>query len=60
MAHKPYLLPRICVNVKQLEGLYLVVSQYLNMGHYTIELSPHNQYMKIIITKFGKLKYNIS
>ena len=41
----------------------LEVSQYateldINMGYYTIRISPASQYMTMIITKFVKSRYN--
>ena len=44
--------------MKQLEGLQYATSLYLNMGYYTIRLSPTRQEMKTIVTKFGKFRYN--
>ena len=31
---------------------------YLNMGYYTIQISPKSKYMTIIVTKSGKFRYN--
>ena len=31
---------------------------YINMGYYNIRLLPENQDMTIIVTEFGKVRYN--
>ena len=44
--------------MQQLEGYQNATSLYLNMGYYTIRLSPTIQDMMTIVTEFGKFKYN--
>ena len=59
LVRNPYPLTRICETMQQLEGFQYVTALYLNVGYYTIRLSPASQYMTTIVTKFGKLKYNL-
>ena len=44
--------------MKQLECLQYATALDLNMGYYTISLSPDIQDMMTIVTEFGKCKYN--
>ena len=44
--------------MQQLEGFQYLNALDLNMGYYTIRLSPPNQDMKAVVTEFGKLRYN--
>ena len=39
-----------------MEGFQYVKSLYLNMGYYTIIISPMNQEMITIVTKFRKFR----
>ena len=50
-----YPLPRIGETIKQLEGFQYATALYLNMGYYTIRLSPASQDMTKTVTNFGKL-----
>ena len=58
LVRKPYPLPRICETIQQLEGFQYATALYLNMGYFTIRLSPDSQDMKMIVTKFSKFGYN--
>ena len=42
----------------QLGGLQYVKALDLNMGYYTIRISPASQDMTMIVTEFGKFWYN--
>ena len=53
-----YPLTRIGKTIQQLGGLQYATELYLNIGYYTIRISPTSQYMTTIVTKFGKLRYN--
>ena len=44
--------------MQQLEGLEYTTELYLNMGYYTIRVSPAIQDMKTINNEFGKFRYN--
>ena len=55
---KPYPLPRLDKNMKQLEGLQYEKVLYLNMGYYTIRLFHASQDMTMIVTELGKFRYN--
>ena len=44
--------------MEKLEGFQYATALDLNMGYYTIRLSPTSQYMTTIVTEFGKLRYN--
>ena len=44
--------------MQKLEGFHYVASLDLNMGYYTIRLSPTSQDMTTIVTEFGKFRYN--
>ena len=44
--------------MQQLEGFQYTTALDLNIGYYTIRLSPASQYMTTIVTEFGKFKYN--
>ena len=54
----PYPLPRIGETMQQLEGFQYKTALDINMGYYTIRLSPASQDMTTIVTEFGKFKYN--
>ena len=58
LIQKPYPLPRIGETMQQLEGFQYAAALYLNMGYYTIIISPTSQYMTTIVTEFGKFRYN--
>ena len=53
-----YPLTRIGKTIKQLGGSHYTTTLYLNMGNYTISISPASQDMTTIVTEFGKLRYN--
>ena len=55
---KPYILPRIGKTVQNLERLQYVTLLDLNMGYYTIRLSPAIQDRTTIVTGFSKFRYN--
>ena len=44
--------------MQQLEVLYYSNALDVNMGYYTISLSPANHYMTVIVTEFCKFGYN--
>ena len=44
--------------MKQLEGFYRKKSLYINMGYCTIRIYLASQDMTMIVTKFGKFRYN--
>ena len=54
----PNLLTIIIKTMQQLEGLQFATRLDINMGYYTTKLSTANQKMTIIVTKFGKSRYN--
>ena len=58
MARKPHPLPRIGETIQQLEGFQYTTALDLNMGYYSIRLSPDSQDMTPFVTKFGKFRYN--
>ena len=58
LVRKPYPPPRIGKTMHQLEGFQYVTALNLNMGYYTIRLSPASQDMTTIVTEFGKFRYN--
>ena len=47
-----YMLPKIVNNMHKLEGLQYVTALDINMGYYTIRLSPTSQHMATVVTKF--------
>ena len=59
LAKKPHPLPRIGETMQQLEGFQYETELYINMGYYTIRLSPASEYMTAIATEFGKFRYNL-
>ena len=59
MVRKPYSLPIIIDTLQKLEGFQYETTLYLNMGYYTIRLSPASQDMTAIVTEFGKFRYNL-
>ena len=44
--------------MQQQEGFHYVTALDLNMGYYTIRISPASQDMTTIVTEFGKFRYN--
>ena len=44
--------------MQQMEGFQYATSFNLNMGCYTVKLSPACQYMITIVTKYGIFRYN--
>jgi Reverse transcriptase (RNA-dependent DNA polymerase). len=55
---KPYPLPCIANTLQELEGLQFALALDLNMGYYTIWLTPGAKDLTTIVTKFGKFCYN--
>ena len=58
LVRKPYPLSRIGETMQQLEGLQYTISLDINMGYYTIRLSPASQDMTTKVTEFRKFGYN--
>jgi Reverse transcriptase (RNA-dependent DNA polymerase). len=56
---KPYPLPRVANTLQELEGFQFASALDLNMGYYTICLMPGAKDLTTIVTKFGKLRYNV-
>ena len=54
---KPYPLPKIGDVLQQLEGFQYATTLDLNMGYYTVRLSPEASDMCTIVTEFGKFRY---
>jgi len=54
---KPYPLPKIGDVLQQLEGFQYATTSDLNMGYYTVRLSPEASDMCTIVTEFGKFRY---
>ena len=44
--------------MQQLEGFQCSKALDFNMGYYTISIYPASQYMTMIVTEFGKFRYN--
>ena len=55
---KPYPLPRIANTLQELEGFQYASAWDLNMGYNTIWLAPGAEELTIIVTEFGKFRYN--
>ena len=53
----PYPIPKITELLQKLQGFQFVTSLDLNMGYYTIRLSPEAQDLCTIVFPFGKYKY---
>ena len=58
IVRKPYPIPRIGDTMQQLEGFQYATALDLNMGYYTIQLTPGSKDMTTIVTEFGKFRYN--
>ena len=58
LARKPYLIPIIGEIMQQLERFQYMTSLDLNVGYYTIRLSPAIQDMMTIVNEFWKFRYN--
>ena len=58
MVTNPYPLPIIDETIQKLEGFQYATALDINMGYYTISLSPASQDMTTIINGFGKFRYN--
>jgi hypothetical protein len=57
---KPYPLPHIASILQELEGFQFASALDLNMGYYTIRLTPGaKDFLTAIITEFGKFRYNV-
>jgi Reverse transcriptase (RNA-dependent DNA polymerase). len=56
---KPYPLPRIANMLQELEGFQFALALDLNMGYYTIRLTPGAKDLPTIVTKFGNFRYNV-
>ena len=46
----------VCDNIQQLEGFQYDISLNINMGYYTIRISPASQDMMAIVTEFRKFR----
>ena len=44
--------------MQKLEGFHYATALDINMGYYTIRISPETQDMKTIVIGFGKFRYN--
>ena len=53
-----YPLPILDKTMEQLEGLQYETELYINIGYYTIWISPTRQKMTTIVTEFGKFRCN--
>ena len=42
-----------------MEGFQFAIALNLNMGYYTIQLSPKSKDLTTIVTEFGKFRYNV-
>ena len=58
IVRRKYTLSRISNKIHQMEGLQYASELYLNMGYYTIYLSPESHNLTTIVTEFGKFRYN--
>ena len=58
LVRKLYPLPIICKTMQKLEGFQYATVLDINMGYYTIKIFPTSQDMMVIVTEFGKFKYN--
>ena len=58
LVRKLYLLTRIGKTMQQLEVFQYATALYINMGYYTIRLSRASHYVTMIVTEYGKLRYN--
>ena len=58
LVRKTNILPRIGEVINQPKGLQYATALDLNMEYYTIRLSLARQDMTIIITEFGKFRYD--
>ena len=58
LVRNPYHLPKIGDTMHQLQVFQYATALDLNMGYYTISLSPTSQDMMTIVTEFGIFRYN--
>ena len=58
LVRKTHPLPRIGENMQKPEGFQYSTALDLNMGYYTIRIYSASQDMTIIVTAFGKFRYN--
>ena len=58
LVRNPYSLPSLVNTMHKLERFQYVTALDINMGYYTIRISPASQYMTRIVTEFGKFRYN--
>ena len=58
IVRNPHPLPRIGEMMQKMEGLQYYTSLNLNMGYYTMEISPEICHLTTIVTYFGKFSYN--
>ena len=58
LVRKPYVLPRIGEMMHKLEGFHYMTALDLNIEYYIIRLLPASQYMRTIVTEFGKFIYH--
>ena len=54
---KPYPIPRISDVLQQLEGFKYATTLDLNMGYYTVSITPGSRDLTTIVTEFGKFRY---
>lgn len=57
IVRKPYPLPKILDIMQTMEGFRYATTLDLNMGYYTIRLSPDTQRICTIVTPWGKYAY---
>ena len=58
LVRKPYPLTRTGDTMHQLKGFYYAATLYLNVGYYTIKISPMIQDTMTIVNEFGIFGYN--
>ena len=58
LVRKPHPLPRIGKTMNKIEGFQYTTAFDIKMRYYNIRLYPASQYMTMIVTKFGKFRYN--
>ena len=57
LKHNPYLMPKICEMLLNLEGFQYATSLELNMGYYRIHLSEEESNLCTVFLPRGKYKY---
>ena len=58
MVRNPDPFPRIGDTMHNMYGFQYAMTLYLNIGYYTIYISPEIHYLTTIVTEFGKSRYN--